>query len=178
MDEEGKTNNRQWLPVIVAVVIVLAGTIANLLLFAQYLSPKTISEDFARVRGDMGFAKWSSVSEMEDIEPNTLFAIVNGKIVGRFQFQSDSYRTLLSAGVRDNAQRPWINCHHADGTYHVHRYPKGDRGTPTAPMLTFMDADGDGLTDRKVDWLNNKTYDATGPLAWSILGPAPGSSEP
>ena len=178
MDKKGNTRNRQWSPVIVAVVIVFAGMIANLLLFAQYAGPKTIGDEFEKVRGDMGFVKWSSVYEMEDIEPNTLFAIVSGRIVGRFQFQSDSYRTLLSAGINDNAQRPWINVDHSEGTYHVNCYPKGDGNVLTEPTLTFVDTDGDGLTDRKVDWLNKKTYDATGPLSWSLLEPASKSSKP
>lgn len=178
MVKENKTSSRQWLPVYVAVVIVLAGTFVNLLFFAQYVSHKTIGDDFDEVRGDMGFVKWSSVSKMDDIEPNTLFAIINGRIIGQYQFQSGSYRTLLSAGVNDNAQRPWINLDHSKGTYHVNCYPKGNGDIITDPILTFVDTDGDGLTDRKVDWLDKKTYDATGSLEWSILKPASKSSKP
>lgn len=177
MDKEDKTR-RRWSPTIVAAVIVLAGTIANLFLLARNASPKTIPDGFEEVWGDMGFVKWSSGSTMEEIEPNTLIAIVNGRIVGRYQFQSDSYRTLLSAGVTDNAQRPWINVDHSKGTYHVNLYPKDDDGILTNPTLTFVDTDGDGLTDRKVDWLNKKTYDTTGPLVWSLLQPGSKSSKP
>jgi len=178
MDKEDNTRNRQRLPVIVAVVIVLVGMTANLLFFGQYGRFKTYEDDFEKVGGDLGFVKWSNESELDDIEPNTLFAIVNGKIVGRFQFKSDSYRTLLSAGVSDNAQRPWINVDHSEGTYHVNYYPTGDGDTLRDPTLTFVDTDGDGLTDRKVYWLDGKTYDATRPLAWSLLEPNSKSSEP
>ena len=103
--------------------------------------------------------------------PNTLFAIVEGKIVGRFQFQSDAYKTLVSAGVNDNAQRPWINVDHSDGTHHVHCYSVEDGRTLSDPLHSFVDKDGDGLVDRKVDWINNKTYDAIAPMAWSLFEP-------
>ena len=116
MDRETKPNIRQWLPTILAVLVVLAGTITNLFLIEQDAGLKTISNGFEKVRGDMGFAKWSTEHQMANIEPNALFAIVNGKIVGQFHFRSKSYRTLQSAGVSDHAQRPWINVDHSDGT--------------------------------------------------------------
>lgn len=172
MNKEDYTNNRQTSPIIIAIVIILVGTLANLLLMAQYAGPMTIADGFEQVEGDMGFVKWSSEHQMADVEPNMLFAVVNGKIVGQFKFQSDSYNALRSAGVSDNAQRPWINVDHSKGTYHVSCFPKGDSDMQTEPTLIFLDTDGDGMTDRKVDWLAKKTYDVTGPVEWSLRKPA------
>ena len=179
MDKDENSRIRRWLPVILSVAIVLAWMLANSLLVEPDAGPRTFDYDaFERVQGDLGFVKWSSGHVMEDIEPNTLIAVVNGRIVGQFQFQSGSYRTLLSAGVTDKAQRFWVNVDHSESTYHVNYYPRGDDNVLTQPELTFVDTDGDGLTDRRVDWLNKRTHDAKGPPEWSLLKPASESAEP
>jgi hypothetical protein len=178
MNTENYNNNRRSSPIMIAIVIILVGTLANLLLMAQYAGPMTISDGFVEAQGDMGFVKWSSEHQMAEIEPNTLFAVVNGKFFGRFQFQSDSYNALSSAGVSDNAQRTWVNVDHSEGTYHVNRYPKSDSDILTEPIMTFVDTDGDGLIDRKVDWVAKKTYNATGSVEWNLYVAPTKSDEP
>jgi hypothetical protein len=81
----------------------------------------------------------------------------------------------VSGGICDNAQRPWINVDHANGTYHVNRYPTDDGGVQTDPDVTYIDNDGDGLTDRKIDWPSGKTFDAASPFSWE---PFQRTSEP
>ncbi|MBN4058923.1 hypothetical protein JYU10_00470 [bacterium AH-315-J04] len=156
-----------------AVIIVLAGTIVNIFLLTQYAGPKTVHDGFVEARGDMCFVKWSDEHLMADIEPNALFATVNGKIVATLHYKSKHYKTLQSSGICDNAQRPWINVNHSRGIYHVNRYPKNDDDITTEPTVTYADTDGDGLTDRKVDWLAKKTYKAKDPLVWTLLEKSP-----
>ena len=175
MDQKTNKSNRQWLPVIVVLLLVIVGTFINLLIWAQHTGPRNVVDDFTRVKGDMGFVRWSEVSEMDMLEPNTLFAFVNGRIVGRFEFASRSYETLVSASISDANQRQWINVNHSDGTYHVDCYPTDDDRILAQPEVTYLDTDGDGLLDRKVDWGGRKTFDAASPLIWK---PLKATSEP
>ena len=183
MDEKTGKADRRWLPVIVVVLVVIGGTFINLMAWAGHGGPRIgiegdLVDDFVRVGGNMGFVRWSETSEVDEMEPNTLFAVVNGKLVGRFEFGSRSYRTLVSAGISDNAERVWINVNHSDGTYHVNCYPSGDIYVQKDPDVTYVDTDGDGLPDRMIDWVRKTSFDAASPMIWESLKPTPKPSDP
>jgi len=144
-------------PVIIAVLVVLIGTCLNLLIWTSDGGRRSqikgdLTDEFVRVSGDMGFVRWSSESQLDEVAPNMLFAVVNGKIVGRFEFDSTSYENLVSADINDTAQRPWIHADHLKGTYDINCFPGGDTRTITQPDMTYRDSDGDGLPDRKIEF--------------------------
>jgi len=173
MDELEVEVRRRWTPVLIAILVVTGGTLINVLLWTQTGIEGDLTDEFVNVRGNMGFVRWSRDSLMDETDPNSLFVVVNERIVGRFEFETRSYRTLVSAGIRDLAQRAWINADHAEGTYHVNCYPPGDLDPNAEPDLTYLDRDGNGLPDRKVDWGRGASFDAAGPVDWEPLNPPP-----
>ncbi len=169
MNDNSNQADRIRQPVIIAVLVVLIGTCFNLLVWAGANGNRSqikgdLTEEFVRVGGDMGFVRWSRESQLDEVDPNSLFAVVNGKIVGRFEFDSTSYENLVSADINDTAQRSWIHADHLKRTYSVERYPVGDTLTSTPPDMTYSDTDGDGLLDRKTVWQKTGSLAGVSPI--------------
>ncbi|HNO78418.1 MAG TPA: hypothetical protein PKN33_10200 [Phycisphaerae bacterium] len=174
MNDKSGQPDRSRQPVTIALLVVLLGTCLNLLIWTGDRGRKShvegdLADEFVRVGGDMGFVRWSGESQLDEVDPNTLFAVVNGKIVGRFEFDSTSYQNLVSADINDNAQRSWIHADHLKRAYSVDRYPVGDTHTSTPPEMTYSDTDGDGLLDRKTVWQETGSFTAVSTILCDIV---------
>jgi len=175
--EEPKPRRRTF-PVLVVLAVVIVGTVANVYILRRYAYPTTVPDGFVHVPGDMGFVTWAPESEMNEVEPDTLYAVVNGHIVGRFQFESPDYRLLRSSALSDVQHRPWIFLDHENGSYTVNVYPESAASTSTTPTSTLMDTNGNGIPDRKEEWSDGprgKVYQLAAPPVWR---PYEAGSEP
>ncbi|HUT61413.1 MAG TPA: hypothetical protein VNA25_26500 [Phycisphaerae bacterium] len=108
---------------------------------------------------------------MREVDDSSIYAVVSGEMPLRLTFDSPKRGRLVSVGVTDTLRRPWIDIDRNKGTYNVTVFPADDP-TPGAPASrTYMDSDGDGITDAKVDWQDGQRYHMDSPIRW-----APGSA--
>lgn len=132
---------------------VLAATCVSVFIWKS-TQRQTIPEGFELVRGDWCFVRWSRDSLMQDVDPNSVFAIVNGVQRARFTFLSGERDIIESAGLADALGRPWLDLEFLNGRSRMNHYLAEQRAVNADPDVTYTDLDGDFSADQRKDWVS------------------------
>lgn len=112
----------------------------------------TVPPGFETAAGDFCFVRWTRESSMQDVDPHSVFAIVNGVVRARFTFQSGEGEIIDSVGLSDALGRPWVDLDFVSGRYMVNHYPSEQGSVVADPAVTYIDSDRDSLLDERKDW--------------------------
>ena len=108
---------------------------------------------------------------MSKIEPDSVFATLNGGVRARFTFEEGGNGALKSAGLYDALGRPWIDLDFVSRQYSVNEYDPNTVSAGADPTTTFIDSDSDGLVDRMKDWVRGGLYCAQQKIEWGECSP-------
>lgn len=132
----------------------------------------TVPEGFEPVSGDFCFVRWSRDSSMQELEPNSVFAIVNGVQRARFTFRSGEHHIVESVGLTDALGRSWLDLDFLNGRNLINHYLVEQKAVNADYDVTYIDLDGDFLVDQRKDWVSGDVSCIDGVPKWHPC-PAP-----
>jgi len=118
--------------------------------------------------------------ETAAVDPDAVFAALNGRLRAKFTFRSFDRSTLDSVGVFDALGRPWFHIDLANGRYHINLYSSTAASPAHEPQVTLLCTDGSGFPNQRKDWKSGELMCAEGAVAWGACDPAsqpPNSNE-
>jgi len=137
----------------------------------------TIPGGFELVSGDFCFVRWSRDSSMQDVDPNSVFAVVNGVQRARFTLGLGERCIVESVGVTDGLGRPWLNLDFLNGQNLINHYSAEHKAANADPDVTYIDWDGDFLPDQRKDWASGDVSCLDGVQKWHPCSPPTSGSE-
>jgi hypothetical protein len=126
-----------------------------------------LPEDLGRTGSPFAFVEWQEDSEMAEIEPDAVFAVLGGQIRVKFSFTGPDRTTLTQVGVSDHVGRPWFEIDLQNRVHYVNEYSIADTSITSEPVYTFRDTDGDALPDRRMTWSDGTELCLENKVAWS-----------
>lgn len=110
-----------------------------------------VPAEFEVARGGFFFARWNEESGNLVNDPNSIFAVINGKLCARFTFLTAQEEDLVSAGISDSFGRPWLSADFTTGRFDVNEYAPASTTLSAPVVAVYSDTDGDGVVDRRID---------------------------
>jgi hypothetical protein len=103
---------------------------------------------------------------MAPVDPNSIFAILNGKVQARFTFCDMARSVLDSVGIYDVLGRPCFDIDLRNNRHYINLYLSPSGNPAYSPRVTLCCTDGSGIPHQKKDWQTGEFLCAEQPLTW------------
>ena len=113
--------------------------------------------------GPLYFAEFSPGTIPDSVLPPTIYVVMDGCILAGFEFDAQ-LRTVNASQLNDDMCRSRVDLTLATGAFIYTNYGKGFEAE-----YSLRDEDGDGVPDRKVDWITNESFIRSHPLEWELI---------